>query len=224
MPLKKGNKFNIILYTVLILILSSINNYNYKNMFIIKTIKVNGFSDEKNRIVKNDIQTLISENIIFLNKKNFENLINRNDTKGLTVKKIYPNKILINFIPAKPISIIVNKNNKTILGDHGKILNTEINKNYLPIVSGSENISHIFETVSLLISSKFDYNSIKNIIFFKSGRFDINLRNDVIIKFPIKFNKELVDYSNILLNDEKFVNAKIIDLRIKNRIIKNEQL
>ena len=71
MPLKKGNKLNIILYTVLILILSSTNNYNYKNIFIIKTIKVNGFSDEKNRIVKNNMQTLFSENIIFLNKKKF---------------------------------------------------------------------------------------------------------------------------------------------------------
>ena len=222
MRLKKGNKLNIILYTVLILILSSINNYNYKNIFIIKTIKVNGFSDEKNRIVKNDMQTLFNENIIFLNEKNFENLINRNDTKGLTVKKIYPNKILINFIPAKPISIIVNKNNKTILGDNGKILNTEIKKNYLPIISGSENISHIFETVSLLISSKFDYNSIRNIIFFKSGRFDIKLKNEVLIRFPINYSEEMINYSSDLLKNKKFVNSKTIDLRINNRIIKNE--
>ena len=222
MPLKKGNKLNIILYTVLILILSSINNYNYKNIFIIKTIKVNGFSDEKNRIVKNDMQTLFNENIIFLKEKNFENLINRNDTKGLTVKKIYPNKILINFIPAKPISIIVNKNNKTILGDNGKILNTEIKKNYLPIISGSENISHIFETVSLLISSKFDYNSIRNIIFFKSGRFDIKLKNEVLIRFPINYSEEMINYSSDLLKNKKFVNSKTIDLRINNRIIKNE--
>ena len=222
MRLKKGNKLNIILYTVLILILSSINNYNYKNIFIIKTIKVNGFSDEKNRIVKNDMQTLFNENIIFLNEKNFENLINRNDTKGLTVKKIYPNKILINFIPAKPISIIVNKNNKTILGDNGKILNTEIKKNYLPIISGSENISHIFETVSLLISSKFDYNSIRNIIFFKSGRFDIKLKNEVLIRFPINYSEEMINYSSDLLKNKKFVNSKTIDLRINNRIIKYE--
>ena len=71
---KKGNKLNIILYITLIIILSSINNYNYKNIFIIKNIKVNGFSDEKNKIVKKDnFQTLFGENIIFLDKKNFEN-------------------------------------------------------------------------------------------------------------------------------------------------------
>ena len=47
---KKGNKLNIILYAVLILILSSINNYNYKNIFIIKNIKVNGLSDKKTKL------------------------------------------------------------------------------------------------------------------------------------------------------------------------------
>ena len=222
MLLKKGNKLNIILYAVLILILSSINNYNYKNIFIIKNIKVNGLSDKKNKIVLDNLQTLLGDNIIFLDKKKFEIFINRNDTKGLIVKKIYPNKILINFIPAKPISIIENNNKKIVLGDNGKILDIEINENYLPIVNGSENIGHIFETVNLLISSKFNYNSIKNIIFFKSGRFDIKLKNEALIRYPINYSEEIINYSSDLLNNKKFVNSKIIDLRINNRIIKYE--
>ena len=222
MLLKKGNKLNIILYAVLILILSSINNYNYKNIFIIKNIKVNVLSDKKNKIVLDNLQTLLGDNIIFLDKKKFEIFINRNDTKGLNIKKIYPNKILINFIPAKPISIIENNNKKIVLGDNGKILDIEINENYLPIVNGSENIGHIFETVNLLISSKFNYNSIKNIIFFKSGRFDIKLKNEALIRYPINYSEEIINYSSDLLNNKKFVNSKIIDLRINNRIIKYE--
>ncbi len=222
MLLKKGNKLNIILYAVLILILSSINNYNYKNIFIIKNIKVNGLSDKKNKIVLDNLQTLLGDNIIFLDKKKFEIFINRNDTKGLIVKKIYPNKMLINFIPAKPISIIENNNKKIVLGDNGKILDIEINENYLPIVNGSENIGHIFETVNLLISSKFNYKSIKNIIFFKSGRFDIKLKNEALIRYPINYSEEIINYSSDLLNNKKFVNSKIIDLRINNRIIKYE--
>ena len=114
MPQKKGNKLNFILYILLILALSSINNYNNKNIFIIKHVSVNGFPDEKNKIVKNDVQTIFGKNIIFLEKNNFEKFINRNDTKDLTVKKIFPNKILINFIPAKPISVIEKQNNKII--------------------------------------------------------------------------------------------------------------
>ena len=222
MPLKKGNKLNIILYTVLILILSSTNNYNYKNIFIIKYIKVDGFSDEKNKIVKDDFQLIFGDNIIFLDKKNFKKMIDRNDTKELNVKKIYPNKILVNFIPAKPICIIENKDNKIILGNNGKILDIKINENNFPIIRGSENIGYIFEVVNLLNSSKFDYNSIKNIFFFGSGRFDIKLKNELLIRFPINYTKEIINYGSDLLNNEKFVNSKIIDLRINNRIIKYE--
>ena len=219
---KKGKKLNTILYITLIIILSSINNYNYKNIFIIKDIKVKGFSDKKNEIVKDNVQTILGEKIIFLGKKNFKELINRNDTKELIVKKIYPNKILINFIPAKPISIIENNNNKIVLGDNGKILDVEINENNFPIIRGSENISHIFEVISLINSSKFDYNNIKTIIFFKSGRFDIILKNKLLIRFPINYSKEIINIGSELLNNKKFVNSKTIDLRINNRIIKYE--
>ena len=222
MPLKKGKKLNLILYISLILILSSTNNYNYKNIFIIKYIKVDGFSDEKNKIVKDDFQLIFGDNIIFLDKKNFKKMIDRNDTKELNVKKIYPNKILVNFIPAKPICIIENKDNKIILGNNGKILDIEINENNFPIIRGSENISYIFEVVNLLNSSKFDYNSIKNILFFGSGRFDIKLKNELLIRFPINYTKEIINYGSDLLNNKKFVNSKIIDLRINNRIIKYE--
>ena len=222
MPQKKDKNLNIILYITLILILSSINNYNYKNIFIIKDIKVNGFSDEKNKIIKDDVQTIFGENIFFLGKINLKKFINRNDTKEFIVKKIYPNKILINFTPAKPICIIENKNNKIVLGDNGKILDVEINENNFPIVSGSKNISHILEVVNLLKSSKFEYDSIKNIIFFKSGRFDITLKNELLIRFPINYSKEIIDYGSDLLNNKKFANSKTIDLRINNRIIKYE--
>ena len=222
MPLKKGKKLNLILYISLILILSSTNNYNYKNIFIIKYIKVDGFSDEKNKIVKDDFQLIFGDNIIFLDKKNFKKMIYRNDTKELNVKKIYPNKILVNFIPAKPICIIENKDNKIILGNNGKILDIKINENNFPIIRGSENIGYIFEVVNLLNSSNFDYNSIKNIFFFGSGRFDIKLKNELLIRFPINYTKEIINYGSDLLNNKKFVNSKIIDLRINNRIIKYE--
>ena len=224
MLLKKGKKLNFFLFITLILILTSINNYNYnyKNIFLIKIIKVNGFSAKKNKFIEEDAQTVLGQNIFFLDKKNFEKMIDRNDTKELIVKRIYPNKILVNFTPTKPISIIENRGNKIVLGDNGKILDIEINENNFPIVRGSENISHIFEVVNLLISSKFNYNNIKNIIFFKSGRFDIKLKNKILIRFPINYSKQIINYGNDLLNNKEFVNSKIIDLRINSRIIKYE--
>ena len=74
----------------------------------------------------------------------------------------------------------------------------------------------------MLQVSKLNYASVKDIIFFKSGRFDIKLKSGIIIKFPIKYDMEIINYGNNLLTQKKFINSKIIDLRIKNRIIKYE--
>ena len=74
----------------------------------------------------------------------------------------------------------------------------------------------------MLKFSKLDYGSINEIIFFKSGRFDINLNDKILVKFPINYTEELINYSSDLLTNKKFINSKVIDLRIKNKIIKYE--
>lgn len=223
MHLKKGKK-NKFFYILLIIFLTSTNNYNFKinNLFSVKNIIVKGLTSEKNIIIKNEIKYILGKNIFFLNKNYFTNLLDRNDTKDLTVKKKYPNKLIIDLIPAIPICIVKNKSDKIILGNNGKRLNIKVTDINLPIVQGTNNFSEILNVVNLLNLSKLDYYKIKNIIFFRSGRFDINLENAVVIKFPINYNIEIINYSNDLLNNKIFTNSKIIDLRIENKIIKYE--
>ena len=223
---KIGKKIRLTLYSLLIIILTSIYNYNFKihEIFNIKYIYVDGLTKEKNEIVKNEIKKILKKNILFINKDYFSKLIERSDTEYLNIKKNFPNKLIINFTPAKPICIIKIKNNKFILGNNGKILDTKIDEKIVPIVSGSKDVKNIYNVVSLISKSNLDNTMVKEIVFFKSGRFDINLRSGIIIKFPINFNKDTIDYVDKLLNEKKFKNSKIIDLRIKNKIIKNEQL
>ncbi len=211
-------------YTLIIIILTSVNNYNFnkESVFNIKDIQVKGFSKKKNEQIKNDIKEITTKNIFFINNDYFLKLSERNDVKYLTVKKNYPNKIIIDFTPAKPICIIEINNNKIVLGDNGKKLDLENKKENLPTVTGSGDIDKIYSVINLLYDSKLDYKLIKKINFFKSGRFDIHLQKGTIIKLPIKFTKDTINYSSNLLNEKKFVNSKIIDLRIKNKIIKYE--
>ncbi len=221
---KIGKKTKFFFYSSLIIILTSINNYKLinKNIFNIKYINVEGFSKEKNELIKNEFKNLYEKNILFISKNYFTDLINRNDIKYLFIKKNFPNKLVINFIPAKPIYIVENDNNKIILGDNGKILKTELNENNFPTISGSDDIENIYDVVNLINQSNLDYKIISEIKFFKSGRFDVYLSKGIIIKFPIKFNQKIIDYSSELLNRKEFANSKVIDLRIKNKIIKYE--
>ena len=204
--------------------MTSTNNYNFKisDPFYIKYIYINGFSDKKNNLIKDEIKEVLKQNIFFINQDYFAKLFERNDIKYLDVKKKYPDKIIIDIVPAKPICIILVENNKIFLGDNGKKLDIELEDYNLPTVIGSTDISNIFYVVNLLSLSRLDYSSIYKIIFFKSGRFDIILDNEVVIKFPIKYDIKTMNYISNLLNEKKFANSKIIDLRIKNRIIKYE--
>ncbi len=221
---KIDKKTKFFFYSSLIIILTSINNYKLinKNIFNIKYINVEGFSKEKNELIKNEFKNLYEKNILFISKNYFTDLTNRNDIKYLFIKKNFPNKLVINFIPAKPMYIVENDNNKIILGDNGKILKTELNENNFPTISGSDDIENIYDVVNLINQSNLDYKMISEIKFFKSGRFDVYLSKGIIIKFPIKFNQKIIDYSSELLNRKEFANSKVIDLRIKNKIIKYE--
>ena len=224
MHLKIDKNFRFFTYCLIILFLTSINNYNLydKKIFYIDKVEVNGFSENKNILIKKEIKNILNKNIFFIEKNYFKDFFNRNDTKDLIIKKIYPNTLIINFIPAKPICIILLEDRKIILGDNGKKLNNETIEKEIPKVSGSKNFNYIFEVINLLKLSKLDYNTIDEIIFFKSGRFDIKLENEILIKFPIKYTEDIINYSSHLLIDKKFVNSKIIDLRLENKIIKYE--
>ena len=224
MLLKIDKHFRFFIYFIIIIFLTSINNYNLysKKIFNINKVEVNGFSEKKNIIIKNEIKNILGKNIFLIKKNYFKKLFNRNDTKDLIIKKVYPNKLIINFIPSKPVCVILFKDSKIILGDNGKKLNIETIEKKLPKVSGSKNFSNILKVVNMLKLSKLDYDKIDEIIFFKSGRFDINLENKTLIKFPIRYTKEIINYSSYLLNDKRFINSKVIDLRLEKKIIKYE--
>jgi len=224
MHLKKDKKLILFFYLLIILFLTTISNYNFynKKIFTIKYIDINGLSEKKNLLIKNEIQNIIGKNIILVKKNNFNKIMYRNDIRDITIKKIYPNKLVINFIPAKPICEILFENYKIFLGDNGKKLELETIDRKLPIVYGSKNIKNIFKVINLLMSSNLDYYKINKIIFFKSGRFDINLDDGILIKYPINYSKEIINYSSDLFNNKKFINSKIIDLRLNNKIIKYE--
>ena len=224
MLLKIDKHFRFFTYFIIVIFLTSINNYNLynKKIFNIDRVDVNGFSEKKNIMIKNEIKNILGKNIFLIKKNYFKKLFNRNDTKDLIIKKVYPNKLIINFIPSKPICIILLKDRKIILGDNGKKLNIETIKKKLPKVYGSKDFGNILKVTNMLKLSKLDYDKINEIVFFKSGRFDINLEDKTLIKFPIRYTKEIINYSSYLLNDKRFVNSKVIDLRLENKIIRYE--
>jgi len=114
-----------------------------------------------------------------------------------------------------------NKKKKHYISDKGVLINfVEIDGyNDLPIVFG--NGKNFYSLYLDLQSIKFPLETIKSFYFFDSGRWDLIMQNDKIIKLPIK--NYLSSLMNFMLSktNNNFNVYKIFDYRIRDQLILN---
>ena len=89
----------------------------------------------------------------------------------------------------------------------------------LPNIFGKEAAKNFKSFLDELKSNNFYYKKVKNYYFFKIGRWDVELLNNKIIKFPVNNLAKAINKSIDLLNRDDFENYNVIDLRINDKII-----
>ena len=109
-----------------------------------------------------------------------------------------------------------------ILGNNGKIIEPETLPINIPEVTGTNDMKKIFQTIEIIKKSDFDIRKIRKINFFPSKRIDIELGNKKKIKFPINLKIDDLNFGFRVINDEKFNQVKIVDLRIPNKVITDD--
>ena len=223
--LRKLDKKNYIFFLLIVfLILSSTHNSNFKynNFFNVKKIEVVGLNKTDNAFLENEFTDLVGSNIFTLNKKSFELINSVNRIKSYNVKKIYPNQVKVYLESAKAIGFVKNINELVILGNNGKIIETQTLPKNIPEVTGTNDMKKIFQTIEIIKKSDFDIRKIKKINFFPSNRIDVEFENKKKIKFPINLKIDDLNFGFRVINDEKFNQVKIIDLRITNKVITDD--
>ncbi len=222
---KIDKKKYIFFYLIIFLILPSIHNSNFKdyNFFIVKNIEVVGLEKSKNHLLEKRLEDLIGSNILSINKESFKFFDSINSIRNFNVKKMYPNQIKVYLQPAEPIGIVKYLNELIVLGNNGKILNLKNLPKNIPKISGSNDIKKIFQTLEIIDKSNFDVENIKKVVFFSSGRIDIELYNNKKIKFPINSKIDDFNLGLRLIENEKLNKSKILDLRIPNKVITYDQ-
>ena len=220
----KRNK-KIIIYFFLFFLLGSINNINLNQTEFntIKKIKISGLNYKEQEIILKDIYSLNLENIFFLNGKELRQILSSNTlVENFKIYKKYPSTLLIE-IQKTYFLAQINKDGKIFLiGSNGKLSKNNIYNNNLPYVFGKPKIKEFLIFKDIIDRSKFSYEQIKNLYFFPSKRWDLELKNNIIIKLPNKNILETLNYSYDFLENKKTLNIKIIDARIKKQIILNE--
>ena len=215
----------ILVYFFLLIIISSINNISFINLEFgkIQNIKVSGLNTNENKSIIKEIKNINLGNIFFINEDKINKLISSNSLiENFQVKKKYPATIEFKLKKTKYLAKI-NKNGKSfIIGSNGKLLLNNHENINLPFIFGNPNISEFLSFKKILDKSKFSYQQVEKFYFFPSKRWDLRLKQNILIKLS---KKQTVDSLNNLYeflenySAEKFT---LVDARINNQIILNE--
>ena len=217
-----GKKKSLILYFFFLVALSTTTSktlYKTENLFQIDNINITGIPLYNIEGLNDELYKTIEKNIFFLKKEVLKNSISEfNIVEKYSVKKIYPRELNINIKPTKFIAKISNKDD-VLVGSNGKLISNKDFKKKLPSIFGKFNSNKFLELKIHLERSGFNFEDLKSLIYFSSGRWDILTNDNVLIKLPNKKIYESLHLAKKILNDDNFKKNKFIDLRISNQII-----
>ena len=217
-----GKKKSLILYFFFLVALSTTTNktlYKTENLFQINNINITGIPLDNIEGLNDELYKTIEKNIFFLKKEVLKNSISGfNIVEKYSVKKIYPRELNINIKPTKFIAKISNKDD-VLVGSNGKLISNKDFKKKLPSIFGKFNSNKFLELKIHLERSGFNFEDLKSLIYFSSGRWDILTNDNVLIKLPNKKIYKSLHLAKKILNDDNFKMNKFIDLRISNQII-----
>ena len=222
MQLRLNNK--ILFYIFLIIFLSTLNNKFFLEIKLktIDRIIIEGLDGKEKRNLLNNLELLDLKNIFFLNKFELIKKLEDNELiENFTVFKKYPSTLEIKINKTKFLANVFKDGKFFVLGSNGKLIQT-VNKNdNLPNIFGNYDKDSFFNLLKYIKKSNFELFKIKNLYFFKSGRWDIETNDNMIIKLP---KKNLVASLNLaldLINYSKSKNIKILDFRQEKQVIIN---
>tara|TARA_B100001027_G_scaffold205902_1_gene169066 strand:+ start:314 stop:985 length:672 start_codon:yes stop_codon:yes gene_type:complete len=220
---QKGKK--ILIYIFLLLIVGSINNNSLNKIQLekIKNIKISGLDENENISLLENISKLNLENIFLLNGNEISKILSSSSlVESFEIFKKYPHTLNIDIKKTNFLGKI-NSNGKIFLvGSNSKLSDIKYLDKELPFIFGKPEISEFIDFMDVIKQSKFSPNEIKNLYFFPSKRWDLELKNNKILKLSKDHIRISLDQAFEILNDSKFKNIKIIDARIKNQIILND--
>ena len=148
-------------------------------------------------------------------------LKNLNFLDKIEVKKKYPNTVLIKIFESRPVGIIFKDNEKYIIDSSSNLMNYSDNLVYdnLPNVFGKDSEKDFINFFDQLKNNNFPKKKIKNYYYFQINRWDIEMENKQLIKFPSTKRDLAIQQSVELLNRKDFNDYKVIDLRIHGKIV-----
>ena len=223
MPRLKNRK--IFLYIFLLLFIGTINNKNLDKSVAmnISEIVVTGLEKKDSLDLVNNLKFLEVKNLFFLKPNEIKKIVEDNNlVERYKVFKEYPTRLIIEIKKTDFLAQTRRDGNFFFLGSNGAFIKTSTKQKNIPFIFGDFKNSNFFELKRIIDDSTFKFNEIKNLFFFKSGRWDIETSEGLMIRLP---KDNLEDAIKLLIGflDQGNENINTIDLRQKNQIVTDEK-
>ena len=215
-------KKRLIIALSLLILLTTINS---QQSFVISKFNLKTIIIENNLLLKDeDIKKLLipfyNKNLILLDNDEFKKALMQNSfIESFNIKKKYPSTLKVKIFEKKPIAVLFNKKTKFYLSEKIDLIEFKNLQNYqtLPYVLGNKDDFKIF--YSNLKRINFPLDIIKKYTLFETNRWDLETKNNQVIKLPSKnYTKSLKNFLN-LKNKNDFEKYELFDYRINNQLI-----
>ena len=215
----------LLIYFFLLIIISSTNNISLKNLEFqkVRNIEVSGLGEIENKLIIDQIKNLNLSNIFFINKSEINNLISSNPLiEKYQIFKSYPSAIKIMIKKTNFIAKINHNDEIYVIGSNGKLIPNNFQASDLPYIFGKPEIQEFLKFKQIVDQSKFSFDEIDSLYFFPSKRWDIKLKNNILLKLPKNSTLDSLNSVYEFLENNISEKITIIDIRIDNQIILNE--
>ena len=220
------DKKKYLFYLSIFFLLSTINSQSLINLKLFKIKDIEVLEDKSN--INNSVKEIIEDNLtifknqnIFLLDKNqmVKKISDNNWISNFSIQKKYPSKLIVNLKKTEPIAKIIVDNEIFYVGSNFKLIKSKIQFNDLPNIFGKPKINEFKKLITNLNLSSLSYKDISDIYYLKSGRWNLKIQDDVIIKLPRDNILESLNLVKKILDNKNIISKNTIDLTIKNQII-----
>tara|TARA_B100000900_G_C20555176_1_gene706471 strand:+ start:831 stop:1502 length:672 start_codon:yes stop_codon:yes gene_type:complete len=214
-----------LLYLFLFFLFGSLNNKNLTEIELPKIEKIDifGFDEENSNQLLENLEFLKFQNLFFLQRLEIEEILRQNDLiDKYSIFKKYPSTLELKINQTEFLAYLPKDGKYFFVGSNGRLIESKKKLKKKPIIFGNFKINEFFKLKNSIDKSNFDYEQINELFYFPSGRWDIKLRSGKLVKLPIDDLNSSLNLLIKVLNDTKFQNAKIIDIRQYNQVIISE--
>ena len=214
------------IYLLLFCFLVSINNISLMNISFpkIDKIEIIGLNLDEKKKIESIINDANFKNIFYLDKQYLKKKINSiNHIEQFEIFKNYPSTLKI-FIKETKILARTKRNRLDyLIGSNGKLILNDYSVSNIPFVFGDLDINEFLNFKREIDQSKFNFEDITKLYYFKSKRWDIETYQGYLIRLSKDNVKNDLNLFIRLSDEDKFKDELIIDFRQKDQIILNDK-